>query len=170
MSIINEALKKALREKESIPTSTYQDSLKKKFESELPKRGPRITWKPIFAILIILLVAGPIIAPFLGRPLKDTPQAQSQAVKPVAADRMSSQKSQFGIEQTGLLQTAALMPLAPKSNFRLAGVLVSPDDSYCIINNKILRVGDNVQGAKLLSITPDGAILELNGKKISLAS
>ncbi len=170
MSIINEALKKALREKESIPTSTYQDSLKKKFEAELHRRGPRITWKPVFAAVIALLIAGPIVAPFVGHPFKKQTPGPAPQTAELSDSKASGKKSQFGIEEAGLFPAAPMMSMAPKSDFTLNGVLYSQKDSYCIINSKILRVGDSIRGAKLVSISADGAILDLNGRKISLSS
>jgi len=52
----------------------------------------------------------------------------------------------------------------------LNGVFVSPDEKYAIINNQIVREGDKVDGATVLTISENKVDLDYNGLKISVST
>ena len=169
MSIINEALKKAWNEKEAVPSSGYQETVRKKLDLEYHKKGSRLNWGPIFIILVLLLITGPIIAPLFSTPFqKTTPGIQTVTAK---GNPSLNRKSQFGMEEAPLFGgTAGPMMLQGTPRFNLSGVVYSAaDSSFCIINNKVLKVGENVQGATLVKITPNGALLDFKGNQIELS-
>lgn len=163
MSIINEALKKALREKESVPSSSYQEALRKKLEARAQNKRPRITWAPVFIVLVLLLITGPIIAPLFSASFR-----KSQELPKPAGDTAQSKKGQFGVEQAPLFPSGPIS-MGLKSGFKLTGIVYSSDGSYCIINNKILKVGDSIQDATLVSVMPNEVLLDHKGRKVSLA-
>lgn len=55
------------------------------------------------------------------------------------------------------------------SNFTLNGVVYDANDSWAIINNKLVRVGDSLDGAKVISITPQKVVLFFKNKEFDLA-
>lgn len=168
MSIINEALKKAWKEKENIPSSSYQDSVRKKLDSEFHKKKSRLNWAPIFVVLVLLLITGPIIAPLFSTPFKPSAPSATQTVITPQASTATNRKAQFGIEETGLFR--GLAPQAMQApNFNLTGIVYSPKDSFCIINDQVIKVGEDIQGAKLINVGPNEVILDYKGSKVQLS-
>ncbi len=168
MSIINEALKKAWKEKENIPSSSYQDSVKKKLDLEFHKKKSRLNWAPIFVVLVLLLITGPIVAPFFSTPFKPSTPSATRAVITPLAESTSNKKAQFGVEEAGLFRGLAPQAMhAP--NFNLTGIVYSPKDSFCIINDQVIKVGEDIQGAKLVNVGPNEVILDYKGNKVQLS-
>ncbi len=185
MSIINEALKKAQKEKESaFPLVGAELRFQK-------KHG--FNWGPIFVLLVLFLITGPIVAPFFAAPFKkeatvgslpsrtvpvgqnSLPDSMVQLPKNTIGSPLSTaaHKGQFGIEESlrlpsspGTLVTSP--STAFKRNFNLSGIVYSPKGSYCIINDKVVKVGETVGGATLLAITPEKVDLDYQGETISL--
>lgn len=62
---------------------------------------------------------------------------------------------------------------APKdefaSNFELNGIIYDADNSWAIINNKMVKIGDIISGAKIVSISPQKAALLVNEKIYELS-
>jgi len=56
------------------------------------------------------------------------------------------------------------MSAAPATEFRLKGVLISPFSRSALVNNKIVREGDRVAGAEILSIS-EGEVQILTGSQ-----
>ncbi len=52
----------------------------------------------------------------------------------------------------------------------LNGVFFEQGDGYALINNKIVRPGEEIEHAKVKEITIDGVTLDFNGKIIKLSS
>ncbi len=193
MSIINEALKKAGQDKhpaiaESSPaskqTSFFIAEPNKKLIPELAKKKQKVNWGPVFVLLVLVLITGPLVAPIFSSPYRSTSSAflvpsyqealaaSGQAKNGDPENRLA----QFVIEESPILSTAtagirnALSPLrmADRPNFLINGIVYSSPDSYCIINGKVVKVGERINGATLKSVTPEKAILEYNGSKIEL--
>ena len=79
---------------------------------------------------------------------------------------MATRKAQFTIEEAPFTMNASLYP---RPNLLLSGlVFQTPQDSYCIINDKIVKVGDSIDGARLNRVTPNEAVLDFHGEKIVL--
>lgn len=176
MSIINEALKKAQKEKESMLSFVGGAHTQMRLHK---KHG--FNWGPIFVLLVLFLITGPILAPYFAAPFKKEAVMRSSVPAtvsvgqnfPVGALTGPAHKGQFGIEETPLLPTtplpAGVSPsTAFRRNFSLSGIVYSPKESYCIINDRIVKVGEFVSGAKLLSITPEKVVLEYQGQTIQL--
>ncbi|MGH7198853.1 MAG: hypothetical protein ACREH5_08980, partial [Candidatus Omnitrophota bacterium] len=78
-----------------------------------------------------------------------------------------SRKGQFGIEDAGPFRMAA-SPAVKAPDLRLSGIVYSPKEAYCIINDSILKAGDTVKGATLLGVTPESVTLDNQGKQVTL--
>ena len=187
MSIINEALKKALKEKTSAHTpSVIHENLRKNFEIEFEKKKSTVNWGPIFVISVLLLITGPIIAPFFSTPFRRTDlptqvaataaepgtsnvvQGQTQLAGLPAGENAANRKSQFAIEEFPLFRQAP-SPIVQTPYLNLSGIMVSPNaSSYCIINDEVYSQGQIVRGAKIVSILPDEVLLEHKGQTIRL--
>ena len=68
---------------------------------------------------------------------------------------------------------SAPKPAQPEVKFdpsacTITGVLAGPDGGTAIINGRFVRIGQTVDGAKLIRITPNGVELEANGRRYSL--
>lgn len=176
MSIINEALKKAGQEKGSGSFLQNQDTAKKNLEFEMEKKKSRVNWGPIFVLLVLFLITGPIIIPIFSSPFRKSnfinetgsaPRTMAVANLP-AQDLSLNRKAQFGIEEAAVFQPAA-KPVTQMPYLKLSGLVYSAKDSYCIVNDRIVKIGENVEGAKLVNITPQEAVLEYQGEKIILS-
>ena len=166
MSIIHEALKKARREQGSIPASGSQEELRNKLRTEVERSRSRWNWGPLFVIVVLLLISGPIVAPMILAPLRQT--GGPALVPAPSTERPAARKSQFGIEEAGLFKMAPLAA-AKAPNLRLSGIVYSPKEAYCIINDSILKAGDTVKGATVTSVTPQSVTLDNQGKQVTLS-
>ena len=150
MSMIHEALKKAGR-----PVS--EESKKTEFHLPPLKRDRRMNWGPVFVLAILAFITTPLVAPLFHS------SYQNKTASP-------NMKSQFGVEEAPLMPisrpTAGLMGALP--NFSLNGLVYSNEGSYCLINGKIVKVGQMVGGATLIKVTPSEAVLDFKGEKIVL--
>ncbi len=175
MSIINEALKKAGVEKES-------DVLRKSIQLEFQKKKSGVNWGPVFVVLVLVLITGPIVVPVFSTPFqssslhKSLSSHASQGVPPLAlaeplprAQSEVTRQAQFSIEET-IPQNTNHPPTAVMPDFTLSGIVFSPKDSYCLLNNKIAKVGDTISGAKLVRISADQVVLDYQGQEIVLSA
>lgn len=176
MSIITEAVKKAQREKESNPLAS-QEIIRKSVEVEFLKRKQGLNWGPVFVLLVLLLITAPIVAPLFSSPFKKTYQTQSPAVSLASPNRALepprvSPKAQFAVEEAPLpkmIEPPSASSFTARPNLLLTGLVYASDaDSYCIINDKIVKVGQEVNGAKVISVRADKVTLNYNGEIIEL--
>lgn len=175
MSIINEALKKA--QKDIPPQSSGRN-----VEVEFEKKSSGINWGPIFVLLVIVLVGAPILAPVFSIPfqrsgasIQDARQIPAGAHHPPAAASAlaGTRQGQFGVEEmaTGGAMNAAVAGSVfyPRPDLALTGLVYSSSgDSYCIINGRVVKVGETVDGAKLIKVEPQEVILDFRGEQISI--
>lgn len=183
MSIINEALKKAQKENLNPSRPAAPHAPARNLEVEFERRKPDFNWGPIFVVLVLVLISGPILAPVLSGPFRrfnspiTAPANQPVIGRVVPADRaiqtpppmaVGTPQAQFGIEEMPMAgQPAALYP---RPSLSLSGVVVGStnEPAYCIINNQVLKIGEAVQGARLVSINGNEVVLDFQGEKIIL--
>lgn len=157
MSIIYDALKKA---QESINPNLKQGA-------NLKTPGPSSKLKIILFYVLILglgLAISNIIFSFVGVP----------AVKPVAKKIESTPnlavKEKPKVENIVELEPLPALTVVPRSQsakqFILSGVFFSQDEGYALINNQIVKKGDTVDDAVVLSIGLNG--VELNSGGVTL--
>ena len=191
MSIINEALKKAGREKRALTSAQEPLAVKTGvsvggFSVEIERKKTKMNWGPIFVLLVLFLITGPIIAPIFSSPfkggglfgnraavetasaLKTDPEAQLASLP--ASANSENRKAQFGMEEASVFQAMAQQSRMIQTPYlKLSGIVYSSNASYCIINDKIVKIGEDVQGAKLTQVTPKEAILDYAGEKVILS-
>ena len=181
MSIINEALKKAVREKEASFSSEEKEVVRRNIAIEFEKKKSKMNWGPVFVLLVLVLITGPIVAPVFSTPFKsnsastDTLHSVGQNIS--ASSEMASaeapttgtRKAQFGIEEAPMFGNIQAQALSRFPQLSLSGIVYSPQESYCIINDKIVKVGDFVRGAQLVSVTQNEVKLDYQGKEVVLS-
>ena len=173
MSIINEALKKAVREKEASYSSNNKNAIQRNLGIEFLPKKRRFNWGPVFVLLMLALISGPIVAPIFSTPLKGAHTANGTLNPPTTQNippDSTNRKSQFAVEEIALpvsVPPAVVFPKMP--NLTLSGIVYSPNGSYCIINNLIVKVGDTVHGAKLLAVSQNSVRLDYQGKEMALS-
>ena len=168
MSMIHEALKKAgqpMMAEEPQNTSETKSG----FRPELLRKKPRSPWGPFIALLVLVLVGAPVFAPLIHH--SDKTNGEISAGLPLSASS-GSMKRQFAIEETVLpvMPNAWKTPARHLPNFSLSGLVYSPEDSYGLINGKVVRVGEHVGDATLTQVTPNEAVLDYRGEKIVLSA
>ena len=155
MSIIHDALKKT---NQPIVTQTKKEP----FRPELLKGKSRVNWGPLLVVAILTLITAPILAPVF-HDLSPTPAA------PASRGNSANMKAQFAIEEAPI--APVLRPATASggpAQFALTGLIYSPEGSYCLINGKVVKAGELVSGAKLVSVTANEAILDYRGERIIL--
>ncbi len=170
MSIINEALKKAGQEKGQHDVSEDQQKHMRNLELEGTPKKKEINWGPVFVLLVLLLITGPVIAPIFSSPFRQVAFSNNSTISSTQETPSSNRKSQFVIEETPVFHAppAPVMSLQTPS-LALSGLVYSKEGSYCIINDTVVKVGDAVQGAKLTKISANEVTFDYQGKTITLA-
>lgn len=69
-------------------------------------------------------------------------------------------KTKKGVKKEGLVDNQPL---------KLNGIMFDPSSPLALINDKVIKVGDIVSGAKVLAITENKVIVSLGGKEIILS-
>ena len=147
MSIIYDALKKV------------EDTNLKDFESPKKQIKKRKTTLLLYAGLVVVgfLVAGIIFKAANNQGRKDTVEDSS----------LAGHKPEVTLPAPASSASAPLT--SPSSRLVLGGILYDETQPYAIINGKIVKAGDSLQGSKLLQIFPDKVELESeDGEKINL--
>jgi thiol-disulfide isomerase/thioredoxin len=92
------------------------------------------------------------------------PEELAKAMKAVL-DRAAPEKKKEPVKeiaQEAVVEKPARVPAGkknPRSQFELTGIITHPSNPKAIVNDKIVKVGDEIDGAKVLEIT---------GKKVKL--
>lgn len=151
MSIIYDALKKV------------QKSGQEKILQQVTTQSAKVKTKinPMFIYLLVVclgLVLGNFAYIFFSHPPKTNlpPQTINQA-KPAPTLNPD-------------ISATPTPPPNPEPTLVLNGVFFEQGEGYALINNQILRVGDEVSNAKVKEIAITGVELEFEGKTIKLAS
>jgi hypothetical protein len=144
------------------------------------KPAGKFDFKIVF-LYIILISLGIILAKYafdFFAPKQPQTGSQNAANKPVHQPFIkfvpSNQKLTGGGSQTeAKKETQPLISLKKKINqavnpYSLSGIFYSGNQSYCIINDKVLGVGDTVESAKVVRIDTGEVELQLNDKSIKL--
>ena len=155
MSIIHEALKKA---GQPVLLEIKSES-KVKMPLGRRQKSP-INWGPLLVVFILVLVVSPILTPLMSRSYK------SNVDESAASSHM---KAQFAVEEAPIIPPAtAVVAIPTLPNFMLNGLVYANEGSYCLINGKVVKLGEVIEGATLIKVTPDSAQLDYQGRKIIL--
>ncbi|MEI6831530.1 MAG: hypothetical protein WCK61_02365 [Candidatus Omnitrophota bacterium] len=154
MSIINEALKKT------------EQSIHKNSILETPKPAT----KP-YAIYILILIAGLFLSNFVFVLLRH------KAETAVTVKKNPDLTGQSAKEIKTIPPILVVTPgptleenKTPQVNFVLSGIFFSNNDSYALVNNKIVRENDSVDGATVKTITANTVELDSEGMLTTLAT
>ena len=156
MSIIYEALKKA---EKGINTGTDE---KPQMAGQGKDRKSRVKLYILYFLVAFLgLVVGNAVFGFLPNPGKP----QRTQVKPLP---MSLSTSPEVLPPKPLAQETATLTNKPQGAFTLNGIFFSEGEGYALINNKIVKVGDEVSGAIVKKIDLGVVELETSGTTTKL--
>ncbi len=155
MSIISEALKKA-REARDSKNEGARPAPAPVPAPQAPSKESRPDgrWRLIVTIVVIL-IGTPLFIEFLS-PSTSKPVAGKRSASP------DSGRAQFAVEERPVFFGSQ------KPRFSLSGIAQFQDSYMAVINGHILKQGDNVQGAKVVGIRPDGVELDYKGERIVL--
>lgn len=90
---------------------------------------------------------------------------------PIEAETYTDLKSEVALieHKIGLMDKMALLQDEFSSHFMLNGIVYDVDDSWAIINNEVVRAGDTLGGAEIISIAPQKVSFLFKGEKFDLA-
>ena len=188
MSIITEALKRAEREKDKAVTSKeYMDKIlgperketyqrgelkdKKTRESEsrdsirYVKRNKALVISGGLLVLtiIFLAISNLFLLPSPDLKMAEREKAPVYTEEPLVAEAYTDMSAEVALVES---KTGFIDKLLP--NFTLNGIVWDIDGSWAIINNKIVKAGDALDGAKVISIEPQKVVLSFRDKRFDL--
>lgn len=154
MSIIYDALKKV--------QTSHQEPLKDKAEQSKPKPKPYLLY--VLVIGLGVLIASIFFGLF-------TPKSSSKepllAKNPSVAGKYPATNISPPLpKEAPILETQK----HPASPWVLNGIFFSDNQGYALINNRILKEGDVIEGAKVVRVTLEGVELESEGKVVELST
>jgi len=158
MSIIYEALKKV--EKLQSTASALPEANKQ--QKEKVKTNHFLLYSLYIAIAATGFFLASVVLGIFTKPLPTTPAPQPEQAalnplpEPVSAPA-AIQIAPVNIEQK-----------QPPLELTLNGLFFSDDEGYVLINNQILREGDEINGVVVKRITLDGVELDAQGSTIKL--
>ena len=157
MSIIYDALKKV--EKSGEP------ALRDNKPTPAPKNKLR-NYLIYILFLALGLFASRMFFTYLNRqPPKVKPTKQTKTILPVNnAPKPPPQ------QQTQPLPAIVNTEAQAKPTFILNGIFSSGEESYALVNNQIVKLGDKISGAVIKKISPEEVLLDFEGSEIRLTT
>lgn len=172
MSIIYEALKKI-----------DDSALRINEEGPVTKESQKKTKKRVFFMYALAACLGLISVNlffyYLSQPKKNILPAipiEKTSLQPHGTIQLSPQPQAPPTplaptpNQPPISEDLSLVNKQPERQFYLNGVFSSENEWFALVNNQIVQVGDNVNGAQVKEIGMDGVILEAEGSTIKLSS
>ncbi|MFH1577595.1 MAG: hypothetical protein ABIC18_00795 [Candidatus Omnitrophota bacterium] len=144
MSIIYDALKRA------------EEKKGKNYDGNI-----RVSRRNNFKFLRLIYIASIIIIAGLVKILI----SKSFFNLPLAFNTPASDVASLRISDTGLMPFSAKRVSANKavSDFSVNGIFLSNNEYIALIDNQMLKVGDYIDGAQLVSISPNGVEIQFKG-------
>lgn len=181
MSIIYDALKKAQKAIDLRPEvkSHREPAVVPKDKRPQAKSRIKSYLLYVFISCLGLFIANIFFAssrnpmtPAVGSQSKLSNSSKGSQVSPAAGSQISTAKSEAIQQAIQQAESSSLAVSEPKKEPPVAlvlnGVFSSGNEGYCLINNQIAKVGDVIDGAKVLRINPDNVELERDGVPIKL--
>jgi len=169
MSIIYDALQKVQKNITEETTSSLQPQTPKEASHLKPKTGPILIY--IFVVCLGFAL-GNFAYNFFMHP-KNTIPVKTEIVsqpKPAPLPPAVNQSATAAPSQDSTTSANPVPPPPEPPTFVLNGVFFEQGEGFALINNKILRVGDEIEHAKVKEIRISEVELELEGKTIKLLS
>ena len=155
MSIIYDALKKVEKSGEpALKDNKVTPSPKNKIKNYL-----------IYILFLVLgLFASKMFFSYLNRqPYQVKPAKQTKTTPPV-----NNVPKPPPLQQPKLPPAVENIEVPAKPTLILNGVFSSGEESYALINNQIVKLGDKINGAVIKKITPEEVLLDSEGSEIRL--
>ena len=179
MSLINDALKKAVKEKG--PEGPFS-GLPGSPESSSPQKMGMKREKIILFSLIGVIGMGIIISVMIVKlhapsppsnvplPSKETPAPAPLPTAPVPSPLPIPEPSPTEAKTVPppAVESPQSSPIAIKSSLALNGIVQGKGEDVAIINNQITKIGEEIGGATLLEIGRDSVLLEEGEKRFRL--
>ena len=168
MSIIYDALKKVERSKKNSPGPKAPEEDKSKVKSYLVY---------VLIGLVGFVLAGAIFRfatmSLRGKELAPIKVPAVASPKPRPEKKAVSENKEVPAASTesgrqGPAPSAGEQVTAPARRMTLNGVFFSEDEGYALIDNKVVKVGDAIEGAQVIKIDIDGVELEAGGETFRL--
>lgn len=186
MSIISEALKKAAKER--VRTINQEDKsvtlrVKPVYKGE-NTRYRRSKALIVSGILLLLTIVFLTVASIFLHPSLDIEEPTSIVTSddsidmPVEAEAYADLKSEIVLfeNKKSLMDNMAeafrgelTIEEEFTANFTLNGIVYDAEDSWAIVNNKVVRIGDTLDGAKVVSIAPRKVVLLFKDERFDLS-
>lgn len=163
MSIIYEALKKIEQSKPKPQGEANNKDLKNAFATKVIKKN-----KKLYLVYVIIAFLGIFLAKFafdafINAGLAKTPTAPLKDILIKEPKENIIYEPPVNVEPPpGQSQEKPLPTLL------LSGIFSDAEVSYAIINDKIVKEGESIEGARLVSILSNEAELDFEGKPIRL--
>jgi len=154
MSIIYDALKK-------VQTSQPGDSETKIDKGT--KSKPKVYLLYALMVCLGLFVANIFYKWLIPKPLLDTTQKESLPNYSQPSTGITAPETGASLETK--IETQKQSPPA----FTLNGVFSSGEEGYALINNRVVKKGDKIEGATVVQISLDEVDLEFGGSIIKLS-
>jgi len=170
MSIIYDALKKVQKTtgQEEAPFTTYPSNI----APQTPKPvHAKTKIKPVLIYLLVVsfgLASGNFAFNFFTHP-KNVSSAKNETISQSNTPSIPpppKQEPQAAVVNTDISASPSIK--IPEPTLVLTGVFFEQGEGCALINNKIVRIGDEVSHAKVKEITMGGVTLEFEGKTIRL--
>ena len=186
MSIIDEALRKVAKERDKAkrrPVEPKSSPLESENIKSLSARYVKSKTVIVSGILLLLAIAFLTVTNiFLVPPpgIKETMPAETSGdfiETPVEAEAYTEVRSEIALieEKVGLMgKMAKAFKIESTqeeflSNFTLNGIVYDMEDPWAIINNKVVKVGETLDGAAVISIAPQKVVLLFKNERFDLA-
>ncbi len=148
--------------------SIIYEALKKIEKSQSIKPGE--SKKPDKKDVILSVIAGIIFICAFVVFFNLISKPQSAALNKPPSSAPVKEETQGNTPQALPLQAAAPASVKEEAVLVLSGIFFEKDKAYCIINNRILKDGDSIEGAKIVKIMMEKVILDSKGKEIILTN
>jgi hypothetical protein len=167
MSIIYEALKKV--EKSQTEASPILAPAKPKSPAQTNKIKLKYAAIYLFALVVGIFIANIIFGIINSKPVITSQQKIQPPPTPAPASAfIPAPKPAAAIKSPEPIAAKKAEPQAEE--LVLNGLFFSEDKGYALINNRILKEGDEINGATVKRITLEGAELEFKGATIKLSN
>lgn len=166
MSIIYDALQK-------VQNNISKETAAPQAKNDAPKASPAKTKIKPYFIYILALCLGLVLSNFAYNFVSEKKNSAPVRVTPaprLVTPPVSPVKQPPVVQPLNSQEPSNPNATGAEPALMLNGVFFEQGEGYALINNKILRLGDEIDGAKITEITIDGVSLDSNGKTIKLAS
>ena len=157
MSIIYDALKKVENSGKSVL----------KNNKELP--APKNKIKNYFIYILFLALGLFVAKTFFSYLNRQPPQVKTAKQNQITLPHNNTTKIP-PLQQPQLAPAIENKELPEKPTFILNGVFSSGEESYALINNQIVKLGDKISGAVIKKIAPEEVLLDSDGSEIKLTT